>query len=60
MQSFNNQIAHSRKTNGQTLAEQMAVQMIACRRQGYISTVTLTISCVKAWEVHYSPFKVAA
>lgn len=59
-QTYNNQIAHSRKTNGQTLAEQMAVQMIACHRQCCISSVTLTIACVKAWDVHYNLFGEAA
>lgn len=51
-QTYNNAAAHSRKCNGLTLAEQLAVQMIACHRQGCIETVTLTIAAAKAWEVH--------
>lgn len=53
-QTYNNQSAHSRKCNGLTLAEQPAVQMIACHRQGCSETVTLTIACAKAWDVHHS------
>jgi hypothetical protein len=51
-QTYNNAAAHSRRCNGLTLAEQLAVQMIACHRWGCIETVTLTIAAAKAWEVH--------
>lgn len=60
-QTYNNRYAHSHRVNGHTLAEQMAEQMIWMRgRYGSDRMMVATIACAKAWDVYYSPFKVAA
>lgn len=56
-QTFNNKYAHGNKVNGQTLAEQLAQQMIQISRwSGPASSMNATIACAVAWEVHYNPF----
>jgi hypothetical protein len=60
-QTYNNQIAHSRKCNGLTLAEQMAVQLISIARwNGPASSTNATLQCLIAWDVHHTPLKAVA
>ena len=58
--TYREELTYGRKCHGLTLAEQFAENLIASRRWNEDSSYEALLKCTRAWQVHYSPFKVAA